>query len=97
MSQVTYTSIVGSLMYVIMCTNSDIYYTVDIVSHFRSNLGSEHYVAIKHILKYIWRTRNYIMVYSSRDLIPVGHIDSNFQANKDIQKSTFRSLFTLGG
>ena len=38
-----------------------------------------------------------MLVYSGRDLTPVGYIDSDFQACKDSRKSTSGSIFLLGG
>ena len=52
---------------------------------------------MKHILKYLRRTRDYMLVYSSGDLNPIGYTDSNFQSDKDSRESTSGSIFTLGG
>ena len=57
--QVPYASAVGSLMYVMLCTRLDICYSVGIVSRYQSNLGSKHWEAVKHILKYKENTRLY--------------------------------------
>ena len=97
MRRVPYASAVGSLMYAMLCTRPDICYTVGIVSRFQSNPGLDHWIAVKHILKYLRRTRNYMLVYSSQDLIPTSYTDSDFQSDKDTRKSTSRSVFTLGG
>ena len=63
MRQVPYASIVGSLMYAMLCTKPDIYYSVGMVSRYQSNAGLKHWQAVKYILKYLWRTRDYILVY----------------------------------
>ena len=60
MRRVPYASAVGSLMYAMLCTRPDIFYAVGIVSRFQSNPGLDHWIAVKHILKYLRRTRNYI-------------------------------------
>ena len=75
MRQVPYTSIVGSLMYAMLCTRLDIYYSVGMVSRYQSNLGLKHWQAVKYILKYLRRTRDYMLVYRCEDLIPIGYID----------------------
>ena len=56
-----------------------------------------HWIAVKHILKYLRRLRDYMLVYSSRDLNPIGYIDYDFKSDKDSRKSTSGSIFTLGG
>ena len=51
MRQVPYASAVRSLMYVMLCTRPDIYYSVGMVSRYQSNPGLKHWQAVKHILK----------------------------------------------
>ena len=96
-NKVPYASTVGSLMYAMLCTRPDICYLVDMVSQYQSNPGLKHWQAIKHILKYLRRTRNYILVYRCKDLIPIGYTNSNFQSDLDFRKSTSGCVFTLGG
>ena len=97
MRQVPYTSAVGSLMYSMLCTRPYIYYAIGIVSRYQSNPGLAHWIAVKHILKYLRRTRNYMLIYSGAYLNPIGYTDSDFMSDKDIPKSTSGSIFTLGG
>ena len=63
MRQVPYASAVGSLMYVMLCTRPDICYSVGMVNRYQSNPGPKHWQAVKHILKYLRRTRDYMLVY----------------------------------
>ena len=84
-------------MYAMLCTRPDICYAVGIVSRYQSNPGMGHWIAVNHILKYLRRTRDYMLVYSAGDLKPLGYIDSDFQSNKDSRKSTSGSIFTLSG
>ena len=88
MRRILYASAVGSLMYAMLCTRPDISYTVGIVSRYQSNPGLAHWIAVKHILKYLRRTRNHMLVYSGGDLNPIGYTDSDFQSDKDSRKST---------
>ena len=76
--QVPYASTVGSLIYALLCTTLDIYYSIGIVSRYQSNPEPKHWEAIKHILKYLRRTRDYMLVYRCEDLIPIRYIDSDF-------------------
>ena len=97
MRQIPYTSAVGSHMYAMLYTRPDICYAVGIVSRYQSNTGMGHWIAVKHILKYLRSTRDYMLVYSGGDLNPIGYTDSDFQSDKDSRKSTSGSIFTLGG
>ena len=84
-------------MNAMLCTRPDICYAVGIVSRYQSNPGMGHWIAVKHILKYLRRTRDYMLVYSCGDLNPIGYTNSDFQSDKDSRKSTSGSIFTLGG
>ena len=97
MEKVPYASAIGSLMFAMFCTRSDICYAVGIVSRYQLNPGLNHWVGVKHILKYLKRTRDYILVYSGKDLTPLGYTDSNFQSDRDSRKLTSGLVFTLGG
>ncbi|KAL6327640.1 hypothetical protein AAG906_022203 [Vitis piasezkii] len=83
MRRVPYASAVGSLMYAMLCTRPDICFAVGVVSRYQSNPGLDHWVAVKHILKYLRRTRNYMLVYSGRELIPIGYL-IRFQSIKTL-------------
>ena len=97
MSRVPYASAVGSLMYAMLCTRPDICFAVGIVSRFQSKPGPDHWTAVKHIFKYLKRTRDNMLVYSGGDLIPVGYTDSDFQSDSDSRKSASGAVFTIGG
>ena len=84
-------------MYALFCTRPGIYYAIGIVSHFQSNPRPKHWNIVKHILKYLNRNMNFILVYSGEDLTPIGYIDLDFQSDKDSRKSTSGLVFTLGG
>ena len=57
MRGIFFASAVGSLMYAVLCTRPDIYFVVGMVSRYQSKPGEEHWIAVKHILKYLRRTR----------------------------------------
>ncbi|KAA0064270.1 gag/pol protein [Cucumis melo var. makuwa] len=97
MSNIPYASTVGSLMYAMLYTRSDMYYSVGIVSRYKSNPGRDHWTTVKNILKYFIRKKDYMLVYSSKDLILTGYTDFNFQTDKDARKSTSGLVFTLNG
>ena len=83
-------------MYVMLCTRPDICFAVGMISIYQSNPGPEHWTAVKHIIKYLKRTKNYMLVYSGDELITVGYIDSDFMSDKDSRKSTSGYVFTFG-
>lgn len=95
MRRIPYASAVGSLMYAMLCTGPDICHAVGIVSRYQSNPRLDHWTTVKIILKYLWRTRDYMLVYGCKDLFLTGYTDSDFQTDKDSRKSTSGSIFTI--
>ncbi|KAL0549956.1 hypothetical protein IC582_014451 [Cucumis melo] len=95
MSNIPYAFAVGSLMYAMLCTKPDICYSLGIVSRYQFNPGRDHWTVVKNILKYLRRTKDYMLVYGYKDLILTGYTDSDFQTDKDARKSTSGSVFTL--
>nr|GEX00331.1 retrovirus-related Pol polyprotein from transposon TNT 1-94 [Tanacetum cinerariifolium] len=51
--KVTYENVVGSLMYLMLCTRADIAYVVSVISRYLENPGKNHWEALKWILKYL--------------------------------------------
>jgi len=50
-SRYPYTSVVGSLMYSLMCTRLDLAYVDGVLSRFQSNLGYSHWEGVKQVLQ----------------------------------------------
>ena len=48
------------------------------VSRYQSNPGKEHWTVVKHILKYIRRMRDYMLVYHGDELAPIRYTDYDF-------------------
>jgi hypothetical protein len=63
MSRVPYISVVGSLIYAMMCTCPDICYVVGLISRYQSNPGQKQWMAVKRILRYLKGTSNYMICY----------------------------------
>lgn len=56
MSNIPYSSLVGSLMYAMVCSRPDIAHAVGLVSQYMHNPGMEHWKSAKWILKYLHGT-----------------------------------------
>ncbi|GJZ20305.1 zinc finger, CCHC-type containing protein [Tanacetum coccineum] len=63
MSNVLYVNVVGSLMYLMVCTRPDIAYVVSIMSKYLTNPDKTHWEAMKWILKYLKGTADVGLVY----------------------------------
>ena len=95
MSKVPYSSAIGSLMYVMMCTRTDICYVVGMVSHYQANPGMKHWRAVKRILRYLKGTIDYSLCYQGKELRLVGYLDADWARDLDERKSTSRYKFLL--
>ena len=60
MSKVSYVSAIESLMYAMICTKSDIAYTISVTKR--------HWIVVKHILKYLKRTKDMLLVYGDGNI-----------------------------
>ena len=97
MSRIPYSSAIGSLMYAMLCTRPDICFAVGMVSRYQSDPGLAHWTAVKHIIKYLKRTKDHMLVFGGEDLVTIGYTDSDFMSDQDSRRSTSGSVFTLGG
>ena len=71
-------------------------FAVGMVSRYQSNPEPEYWTAVKHIIKYLKRTKNYMFMYFGDELIPVGYTNCDLLSDKDSRKSTSGYVFTLG-
>ena len=95
MRAIPYASAVGSLMYAMLYTIPDIYHALGLVSTYQSNPGPNHWTAIRCVLKSLRMTRDYMLIYSNNELIPVSYTYSDFMSDKDSKISTSGYVFML--
>ncbi|RDX83005.1 hypothetical protein CR513_36131, partial [Mucuna pruriens] len=88
MSRVPYASVVGSLMYAMVCTRPDIAHVVGTVSRFLSNPGREHWNAMKWILRCFHGTSNLRLCFGGEKPTLVGYSDLDMAGDIDSRKST---------
>ena len=79
MKTVPYASAIGSVMFAMLCNRPDICFVVGMVSRYQYDLRQEHWTVVKHIIKYLKRTRDYMLVYQADSLVPLWYIDLDFQ------------------
>jgi hypothetical protein len=70
MIKVPHASIIGSIMYVILCTRPDVLYSLSVTSRYQLDPGQTHWTTVKNILKYLQRMNDSFLIYGGeRDLI----------------------------
>ena len=95
MSRIPYASIVGSIVYAMMCTRSDVAYSLRVVSRYQSDPGENHWKVVKTILKYLRNTKDQWLIYGDNDLKLVEHTDFSFQSDHDNSKSVSSYMFIM--
>lgn len=63
MKDVPYASVLGSIMYAQVCTRPDIAFAIGLLGRYQSNLGHDHWVTAKKVLRYLKRTKDYMLMY----------------------------------
>ncbi|KAK8597147.1 hypothetical protein V6N12_065623 [Hibiscus sabdariffa] len=98
MSQIPYASVIGSIMYAMICTRPDLSYALSMTSRHQANPGEGHWVAVKNILKYLRRTKDVFLVYGGEEQLSIkGYTDASFQTDKDDSRSQSGFVFRLNG
>jgi hypothetical protein len=59
-------SVVGSLMYVMVCTQLDTFHVVGVLSIYMSTPGKEHWTFVKRVFKYLRGTKYYTICYQGK-------------------------------
>ncbi|RVW93907.1 Retrovirus-related Pol polyprotein from transposon TNT 1-94 [Vitis vinifera] len=98
MQKIPYASAVGSLMYAQVCTRPDIAYIVGMLGRYLSNPGMDHWRAAKRVMRYLQRTKEYMLTYRRSDQLEfIGYSDSDFAGCQDNRRSTSGYIYLLAG
>ena len=98
MQKIPYASAVGSLMYAQVCTRPDIAFIVGMLGRYMSNPGVDHWKAAKRVMRYLKRTKDFMLTYRRSDSLEIfGYSDSDFAGCQDSKRSTSGYVFMLAG
>jgi hypothetical protein len=96
MSRVTYSSVVGSLMYAMVCSRPDLSYAMSLVSRYMSNPGKEHWRTVQWIFRYLRGITNFCLKFDRTDKGLIGYVDSDYATDLDRRRSLTGYVFTVG-
>lgn len=93
MYHVSYASVVGSLMYDMVCTRPNIAYAVGVLSKYMSKLGKEHWTVVKRVFRYLHGTIDHPICYQGRDRLERvldvhGFVDPDWARDMEHRRST---------
>ncbi|XP_062100039.1 secreted RxLR effector protein 161-like [Humulus lupulus] len=98
MQKIPYVLAFGSLMYAQVCMRPIIAYIVGMLGRYLSNPGMDHWIASKRVMRYLQRTKGYMLTYKKSDRLEVvGYSDSDFAGCQDSRKSTSGYIYMLSG
>jgi hypothetical protein len=96
MSRVLYSSVVGSLMYAMVCSRPDLSHAMSLVSRYMANPSKEHWNVVQWIFRYLRGTSKAYLKFCRTGGGLVGYVDSDYAADLDKRRSLTGYVFTIG-
>lgn len=97
LQKVPYRELVGALMYLSVCTRSDISHAVSFLSQYCNRFTREHWAAAKRVLRYLQGTRNLGLIYRKTGKPILGFVDADWANCPEDRKSYTGFVFILAG
>ena len=92
MSRVSYSSVVGFLMYAMVCSHPDLAYAI---IRYMEKPGKEHWKAVQWIIRYLGGSSSvYLYFGRTRDGV-AGYVDSNYARDLNKRRSLIGYVFTI--
>nr|GFA47441.1 zinc finger, CCHC-type [Tanacetum cinerariifolium] len=79
------------------CTSPGIAFAMGKLNTYTSNPGTQHWQAIRRVLKYLKKTIDYRLTYIGYPLVLKGYTDASWISNTEDNSSTIGWVFQLGG
>lgn len=97
MDKVPYANVIGSVMYVMVCTRPDLAFAISTLSRYMSNPDEYYWEALKSLLRYLKGTSNLGLMFCKNEtgIQFKGFVYSDFTGNCDNRKSTSTYVFTV--
>ena len=94
MEVIPYALAIGSIKYVMLCTRSIVYPTLILARDYNSDLGVDHWTAVKIILSGI---RKYFSIMEvTKRFVVKSYVDASFDTDLDDSKSRSRYILKVG-
>src|SRR5436190_18628337 len=96
-SQLKYSQLIGSLLYISNRTRLDISYAVSRLSRYTSNPSKEHWTLLERVFRYLRGPIGYCLTYTRYPNVTEGYSDANWVTDSNSVKSTSGYVFIFGG
>jgi hypothetical protein len=97
MSKVSYSSVVGSLMYAMVCSHPNLSHAMIVVSRYMINPGREHWKVVQWILKYLCGSSNACLYFGKSGDGLFDYVYLDYVGDLDRRSSLSGYVFTVGG
>ena len=92
-----YSQLIGSLMYLSVCTRPDISQAVGALARYMAKPTVAHWQAAKGVLRYIAGTANFGITFGGSNLTLEAYCDADYAGDIDTRRSTTGYVYILGG
>lgn len=95
-AEMPYRQLVGSLLYLSVCTRPDIAHAVGALSKFLAAPTTDHWLMAKRVLRYLAGTTSAGINFTAASPV-TGYCDADYAGDLDTRRSTTAYVFTLNG
>jgi hypothetical protein len=96
MQGIPYKVVVGSLMYAMVGTRSDLAFSISMVNQFMSKAGPSYWMAMKRIMRYLKGTLDLKLCLGGKDVRLRGYYDADWGGDANERHSTTGYVFFVG-
>src|SRR5215216_3239030 len=97
MKVIPYASAIGSIKYAMLCTRPIVYLAMFLAREYNSDLGVDHWTAVKIILRYLKRTNEIFLGYGGeKEFVVKSYVDASFDTDLDDSESRSRYILKVG-
>ena len=97
MSHVPYASVVGSLMYAIVCTRQDLAQAINMMAKYMGKPRKEHRKIVKKIFRYLKGTTDIGLIHQGDTSFALArHSDFDYAIDLDVRQFVIGYAFTIG-
>ncbi len=91
----TYTHLIGSLLYLSVCTRPDIAQAVGALSKYMAEPTTLHWQAAKGLMQYVASTREQGILHGTDSNLVIGYCDADYAGDLDTRRSPTAFVFVL--
>lgn len=92
-----FVEVVGSLMYVVLCSRPNLVYAISVISKLQYKPGLPHWIAVMRVIRYIQGKLDLSLTYQGDELEVEGYCDANYVGDPDDRKWTAGFIFLFNG